>query len=88
MWTKWGAIEPDFLISLLPLIVIKAVDRGAPGVPFFYVNGQHFWGQDRLHFVEKALGNAQAQQFRALTRPKDRTPRKVSFYYDFSSPWA
>jgi 2-hydroxychromene-2-carboxylate isomerase len=34
----------------------EAVARGVFGVPTFIVGGQLFWGQDRLHFVEKALG--------------------------------
>lgn len=32
-----------------------ALERGVFGVPTIFVGGQLFWGQDRLHFVEKAL---------------------------------
>ncbi|MFO0724019.1 MAG: 2-hydroxychromene-2-carboxylate isomerase [Myxococcota bacterium] len=33
----------------------EAVARGAFGAPAFFVGDQLFWGNDRLHFVEKAL---------------------------------
>ena len=32
-----------------------AVARGVFGAPTFFVDGQMFWGQDRLEFVKKAL---------------------------------
>ena len=34
----------------------EAVARGAFGAPTMYVNGQMFFGQDRLDFVREALG--------------------------------
>lgn len=33
----------------------NAVERGAFGVPTFFVEEEMFWGQDRLHFVVEAL---------------------------------
>ena len=33
----------------------EAVDRGVFGAPTFFVGGEMFWGNDRLHFVEAAL---------------------------------
>ncbi|KAG9301012.1 hypothetical protein G9A89_018964 [Geosiphon pyriformis] len=37
----------------------QAFERGAPGVPSFWINdyqgGRLFWGQDRLHFVEGVM---------------------------------
>lgn len=32
-----------------------AIRAGVPGAPTFIVGDQLFWGQDRMHFVEKAL---------------------------------
>ena len=32
-----------------------AVERGVFGAPTFFVGDQMFWGQDRIHFVKKAL---------------------------------
>lgn len=33
----------------------EAVERGIFGAPIFYLNGERFWGQDRLDFVDRAL---------------------------------
>lgn len=33
----------------------QAVERGLFGVPAFFVEGEMFWGQDRLNFVEQRL---------------------------------
>ncbi len=35
--------------------VQEAADRGAFGAPTFFVDGEMFWGQDRLDFVEEKL---------------------------------
>ena len=32
-----------------------AIDAGVFGAPSYVVNGEIFWGQDRLDFVERAL---------------------------------
>jgi 2-hydroxychromene-2-carboxylate isomerase len=34
----------------------EAIERGAFGAPTFFVEGQMFFGNDRLEFVERALG--------------------------------
>ena len=34
----------------------EAVERGVFGAPAFFVGGEMFWGNDRLQFVEEALG--------------------------------
>jgi 2-hydroxychromene-2-carboxylate isomerase len=33
----------------------EAVSRGVFGAPTFFVDGQMYWGQDRLDFVKEAL---------------------------------
>jgi len=33
----------------------EAIDRGVFGAPSYVIDGQIFWGQDRLDFVERAL---------------------------------
>ena len=37
----------------------EAVERGVFGAPAFFVDGEMFWGNDRLHFVEAALESEQ-----------------------------
>jgi 2-hydroxychromene-2-carboxylate isomerase len=39
----------------LKAITQDAIDRGAFGAPTFFVNGQMFWGQDRIDFVKEAI---------------------------------
>lgn len=36
----------------------QAIDRQVFGAPFYVVNGEMFWGQDRLDFVDRALAAA------------------------------
>jgi 2-hydroxychromene-2-carboxylate isomerase len=67
----------------------EAVARGVFGAPTMFVTAggktETFWGQDRLHFVEKALGGT-------LPAPAPDQPlvegREVSFFFDVSSPFA
>ena len=33
----------------------RALQRGVFGAPAFFVEGEMFWGNDRLHFVEASL---------------------------------
>ncbi|MEE2786931.1 MAG: 2-hydroxychromene-2-carboxylate isomerase [Myxococcota bacterium] len=61
-----------------------AVELGAFGVPAFGVNGHFYWGQDRLHFVEKALGAPREHNALPPLQPKQR----LRFYHDFSSPFS
>lgn len=90
----------------------RAVELGAPGVPFFQVRkdaghkeGPIYWGQDRLLFVEAAVSALQAgldpldwdhtPNITSVLESKVKNPlpnvakgRKVTFYFDFSSPWS
>lgn len=56
--------DPGAFMALVSDPVVKeklksntehAVKRGVFGAPTFFVENQMFWGQDRLHFVEKEL---------------------------------
>jgi 2-hydroxychromene-2-carboxylate isomerase len=81
----------------------EAVARGVFGAPtmFVTVDGktETFWGQDRLHFVEKALGGKLPEPARGHDGGTSEVPpsppdqplvegREVSFFFDFSSPFA
>ena len=54
----------------------------------FYVNGRLFWGTDRMFFVERALGMRGVAPERLTTPPSSGGAAKLSFYFDYSSPWA
>ncbi|RDD39657.1 2-hydroxychromene-2-carboxylate isomerase [Trichoplax sp. H2] len=59
-------------------------------VPCFRVSRKIYFGPDRLYFVERELGNNQASELR-LRLPSSATPghrAKLTFYYDFVSPWS
>jgi 2-hydroxychromene-2-carboxylate isomerase len=61
-----------------------AAKSGVFGVPTMQLGTKRWWGQDRLHLVEHALGGPGVDT--APTRPKKR--RKLTFYHDFSSPFS
>lgn len=59
-----AGIDPALFLTLVNDPAVKdalkkntteAVQRGVFGAPTFFVNGDMYWGQDRLHFVEAAL---------------------------------
>jgi 2-hydroxychromene-2-carboxylate isomerase len=41
--------------SRLTAVTDEAITRGVFGVPMFFVEGEMFWGKDRLDFVERLL---------------------------------
>jgi 2-hydroxychromene-2-carboxylate isomerase len=53
-----ASIDGDEIKNELRAYTDQAVARGAFGAPTFFVNGQMFWGNDRLDFVEDALKRA------------------------------
>ncbi len=53
-----ASIDGDEIKSQLRANTDEAVARGAFGAPTFFVNGEMFWGNDRLDFVEEALKRA------------------------------
>ena len=48
-------IDGEDIKNRLRANVDEAVSRGAFGAPTFFVNGEMFWGNDRLDFVEEAV---------------------------------
>lgn len=53
-----ASIDGDEIKTQLRSNTDEAVSRGAFGAPTFFVNGEIFWGNDRLDFVEDALKRA------------------------------
>lgn len=53
-----SSIDGDEIKNELRANTDQAVARGAFGAPTFFVNGEIFWGNHRLDFVEEALKRA------------------------------
>lgn len=72
----------------------EAVDRGVFGAPAIFAGGhgarKMFWGQDRLHLVDAALGGSGEPLVEVAPGWIDGSGAgaTIDFYYDFSSPWA
>jgi 2-hydroxychromene-2-carboxylate isomerase len=84
----------------------QAIARGVFGVPSFWVSaagqdqGQLYWGQDRMHFVEaQLLALARGTSWagvpdlarlvpRVLPGQPAKEPTHLRFWYDFASTWS
>lgn len=73
----------------------RAIELGIFGAPAYVVGDQMFWGQDRAHFAEVALGSPPTPYFTpgATPSPSPSEPRTtmsktLEIYFDFSSPFA
>jgi 2-hydroxychromene-2-carboxylate isomerase len=64
----------------------RAVASGIFGAPSFFVDGELFWGQDRLDFVARAL-DLQAFPVTPMRSDGPR-PSEVEFWFDYASPYA
>eukprot|EP00112_Aurelia_sp_Birch-Aquarium-sp1_P010167 Seg2185.3 transcript_id=Seg2185.3/GoldUCD/mRNA.D3Y31 product="Glutathione S-transferase kappa 1" protein_id=Seg2185.3/GoldUCD/D3Y31 len=66
----------------------EAVERGAFGVPSFWVNDRLYFGADRLHFLARELGTNDAAPHRLLAAPTNPTKKRtLKIFHDFASPW-
>lgn len=62
----------------------EAASRGVFGVPTFEYGDTLWWGQDRMHLVEKALGGEPNIEPIAT----DSNVNTIEFFHDFSSPFS
>ena len=62
----------------------EAAERGVFGVPTFEYDGTLWWGQDRMHLLEQALGGHPNIEPKVI-HPKVDT---IQFFHDFSSPFS
>ena len=67
----------------------EAIERGVFGAPTIFLDGELYWGQDRLHLVARELGGDALDALAPHEREPDAAPaRSIDFYFDFSSPYA
>lgn len=50
------ARKPE-IVALYEALTREAIDRQVFGAPFFFYQGEPFWGQDRLDFLDRALAH-------------------------------
>ncbi len=79
-----GAIEDASIKQTLRGLTAAAAKAGTFGVPVFEVGRRRWWGQDRLHLVEQALGGPG----RAEPAAAPHKARRLTFFHDFSSPFS
>ena len=48
----------------------EAIGRGVFGSPFYFFEGERFWGQDRLEQLERAIEKARWEKTRAASGAK------------------
>ncbi|MCB9706717.1 MAG: 2-hydroxychromene-2-carboxylate isomerase [Myxococcales bacterium] len=65
----------------------EATALGAFGVPVIAVGERWWWGQDRLHFVQEALGERLRRPGEGVCAPP-RPGATIDFFHDFSSPFS
>jgi 2-hydroxychromene-2-carboxylate isomerase len=65
----------------------EAADAGVFGVPTFSVGDKIWWGQDRMHFVESALGGDPEIE-PSVAPGSTANGRVLTFFHDFSSPFS
>ncbi len=88
-------IDSDEARAGLYATTSEAARAGAFGVPSFVVargdgSTTLFWGQDRMHLVERALGRAEArsQLEPAASFPRRHADVRLRFFHDFASPFS
>jgi 2-hydroxychromene-2-carboxylate isomerase len=88
-----AATRSDKFRAALRAETDEAVRIGIFGAPACVVDGEIFWGQDRLDALAEALGippsRARWNGPRAAPPPlRSRPAPRLRIYYDYSSPWA
>lgn len=73
------------ILSELRSRTVSAAERGVFGVPSCIVDGELFFGADRLHFVEAALGGKPTCPYPTVAKAQ---LRPVDVWYDYASPFA
>ncbi|MFO0664571.1 MAG: 2-hydroxychromene-2-carboxylate isomerase [Polyangiaceae bacterium] len=87
----WKDIASDAVKNDLRARTDEAVALGIFGAPAYVVDGELYWGQDRVHFVAKAPWESLVPECAPDTsrgETRGGTARTLEVYWDFSSPFA
>jgi 2-hydroxychromene-2-carboxylate isomerase len=80
----WTAIGRSEVKDDLRKRTDRAIELGIFGAPSFVVDGELYWGQDRMHFATRLRED---EVLPALERG-EHPARTLEVYWDFSSPFA
>jgi 2-hydroxychromene-2-carboxylate isomerase len=80
-----SALDKDSIKQTLRGRTAAAAKSGVFGVPTFQLGTRLWWGQDRLHLLEHALGGAGSKPLPSTGKKRRKT---LTFYHDFSSPFS
>lgn len=82
-----AAIDLQPIKDRLRAATEEALDAGVFGVPTYGHGGRTWWGGDRLHLVEAALGGPDRAPVLSPRTPQTPRPR-LRFFHDFASPFS
>jgi 2-hydroxychromene-2-carboxylate isomerase len=80
-----SALDKDSIKQTLRGRTAAAAKSGVFGVPTFQLGTRLWWGQDRIHLLEHALGGAGSRPLPSTGKKRRKT---LTFYHDFSSPYS
>ena len=83
-----SAVEEDRVKQALKVNTNSAADLGVFGVPTFQFDGKLFFGVDSIPNLAAKLGSAYVQPLRLCSSTASARKAKLTFYYDYSSPWS
>lgn len=66
----------------------SAAEMGVFGVPTFQLDGKLFFGVDSIPRLATKLGSTYVQPLRLCSHTTSSRKVKLTFYYDYSSPWS
>ena len=83
-----STVEEDRVKEALKANTDSAADAGVFGVPTFQFDGKLFFGVDSIPNLAAKLGYTHIQPLRLCSSTASSRKTKLTFYYDYSSPWS
>ena len=83
-----STVEEDRVKEALKANTESAAGVGVFGVPTFQFDGKLFFGVDSIPSLAAKLGSVHVQPLRLSNSTVSSRKTKLTFYYDYSSPWS